>query len=763
MQKFTFIKTRYVIIVIFAWVEVIAATAQPIEHPSLLFTADRVTKAKKRVQSDPLFAQAWEQLKGNADTQLKRDNLNDMETLAFAYTMTNDTRYAKKIRNLLFSIAKGKAWTDHEQFNRVPSWRSELGMAHRAYHIALGYDAIYNYLTPKERKEITDGVYRLIIEPLIGDWVLGANRIHSFNSMGHNWWTVCACNGGLLALAMSNESEEASKGAGAVLEALPEWFEFAGTELQPKPRNFDNKAGGLYESVSYANYGISSALLFRLAWLNTYPEAELEEIPQIGKLTNFFCHVAYPSSGDFKSINFGDHDKYATGKRTLLLANAMGHQSPELLWYLNQMSPRQHAESYNLNTPIGFLYAIDASEAPTVPNLPKSQLWPDFGWATLRNSWEKNATLLAVKSGITWNHAHADANSFILFHNGVDIMKDAGKCGYGKPEYRDYFFQSEAHNVVKFNGQGQAHEQQDFSSMLPGKLCTMLDGDNIKYILANGTGPTSNHFSRNYRHFLWVDNVIYIIDDIKGHQPGHFEWLWHPGGKANIQGQDMAITNGNSSVVIRPLYPRMLVPADSTRESLYWEEIVAPADQLEGTESYYSFHFPAKTNKVMSMSAIILKDSANQGQLPAIVRRQGKDWMGVRITDKGKVTDIYLNQLADGRRMDQPTIIEPDGWKTDAYLLVVSYPKDADPALSKEIFLCHSSLLQRDNDIYFSSLSKLNVIAHNRDSTLDLQVSGQPRINIDLKVSGASLLKINDSFMPLKINNGLAKIKYKEQ
>ena len=53
------------------------------------------------------------------------------------------------------------------------------------------------------------------------------------------------------------------------------------------------------------------------------------------------------------------------------------------------------------------------------------------------------------------DQSHADANSFIVFHKGVDIIKDGGNCWYPNPAYRNYFFQSQAHNVVLFNGEGQ--------------------------------------------------------------------------------------------------------------------------------------------------------------------------------------------------------------------------------------------------------------------------------------------------------------------
>ena len=49
------------------------------------------------------------------------------------------------------------------------------------------------------------------------------------------------------------------------------------------------------------------------------------------------------------------------------------------------------------------------------------------------------------------------------------------------------------------------------------------------------------------------------------------------------------------------------------------------------------------------LTAIILKDTPGEKELPQMERREGKDWIGLRIRNKGKVTDLYINQLADGR------------------------------------------------------------------------------------------------------------------
>lgn len=727
-----------------------ALPTERIKHPSLLFTPERVRSAKERMAHDEYLAECWESIHTQADNLLSKKDVMRMEYLALAWQMTGDRKYSEKLRSMLLSIADTESWANGEMMMRNPAWRSELQMAHKSFQIALAYDAIYNELSKADRNKIARGVYRLAVEPLLGDWILEPTRIHSLNSMGHNWWTSCAGMGGILALAISNEVPEAYEGAKKLIEVLPEWFDFAGDVIQHKPKSFDD-GGGMYESINYASFGMTEALIFRLAWLNSHPGEKLEVLPQMELIPEFFAHVSYPRDGILYSINFGDSHQNVTGESSMLLAYAMGVENPVTLWYATLIEPGQHREGFPRTFPMGFLYTPDLKNAPETPNLPTSKLWGDFGWATMRDSWNKNATMLAVKSGMTWNHSHADANSMILYHKGVDIIKDAGNCSYGKPEYRNYFFQSDAHNVVKFNGEGQPKFQQYHGTMLPGSLHNLLDGGGIRYVLADGTGPMSHLLSRNFRHYLWLDNMILVIDDLHSHKPGQFEWVWHPGGEAVKRGGDIVVTNGEASVVIRPLYPQPLAPSNFVHdypEMLYWEVVEAPHESLTKSENYYSFHLPATTDRVKGVTAIILKDSVNQKTLPDIVRTEGKDWIGLRITDNDRVTDLYINQLADGRLMHLNSWITADGWTTDAYMLAITYCKDGSVENPDRVFINHGSSLRRGEDIYFSSLSKLNVIASADGKHLDLHVNGQPRINMSYKAS-PSALSVNGEKYPV--------------
>lgn len=693
-----------------------------IKHPSLLFTPQKVENAKAKIEKDIRYEDAWKSILGQADDLLTRNDVRKMEYLALAYQMTGDKRYAEKLRTMLLDVAKIPSWADAEMMQREPAWRSELQMAHRAFQIAVAYDAVYDTLSAKDRQTIAEGVWRLAGEPLLGDWILEPTRIHSLNSMGHNWWSSCVGMGALLALSISNEVPEAEKAAEKAVGLLPEWFGFTGDDVQMKPKSFD-ASGGMYESINYASFGITEALLLRMAWLNSHPGAKLQEIPQMKQLPAFFAHVSYPRTGILYSLNFGDSHKNVTGESSLYLAYEMGVKDPVTLWYAKMPEAGQHREGFPLHFPMGFLYAPDTAKAPATPDLPTSHLWEDFGWATMRDTWDKDATMLAVKSGMTWNHSHADANSLILFHKGVDIIKDAGNCSYGKPEYRNYFFQSDAHNVVKFNGKGQPRAQQYHGSPLPGHVSHLLDAGNVKYVMANGTGPMSRWLSRNYRHYLWIGDVIYIVDDLASHEPGKFEWLWHPGGDVKKRGGDLEITSGESSVVLRPLYPQPLAPSNYVHdypEMLYWDVMEGPKEDLSGTEQYYSLKLPATTDRVKGVNVILLKDSVGQKTLPATERREGKNWIGVRTKSKGKVTDLYINQLADGRLMHLNSWIEADGWKTDAYMLAVTYPEGGDPEKDGEVCIVYGSSLKRSDKVYHSSYSKQNLVGKIKKGTLSV-------------------------------------------
>ena len=125
------------------------------------------------------------------------------------------------------------------------------------------------------------------------------------------------------------------------------------------------------------------------------------------------------------------------------------------------------------------------------------------------------------------------------------------------------------------------------------------------------------------------------------------------------------------------------------------------------------------------------------------------------------MTDLYINQLADGRLMHLNSWIEADGWATDAYMLAVTYHEGDDMTNPGEIFIGHGSALRRGDDVRYSSLSKLNLIARGNGRSLDLNVTGQPRVNLRYKASPASL-NVNGKATKIERDGNIIKVKYHE-
>lgn len=703
----------------------------------LLYTPQLMEQARKNIKTDSNYRRAWEAIRSEAQSGAKRADFNKMESMALAYLMTDSTEYADGIIKALKKLDGVKTWGSAEMLERRPQWRADLGLAHKTYIAAIGYDAVRDRLSAADHAQIVKNLNRLSLQPSLEDWILDSTRIHSLNSMGHNWWTSCAGMGGIMALVLRDDLPEARKGATAVREALPQWFGFAGDRIQNKMKTFDDKVGGMYESFGYSCFGISEALQFLTAWRNSgLPDPETsEELEktmdrQLRLLPGFFCQASYPRTGYMYSMNFGDGHKNCAGQLPMMFLWNLGVKDDNILWYMSHLEDNQHRDVMGINSPIGFLYMpyMNGKKTPDV-DLPDECLWDTFGWATMRDSWDKDATMLAVKSGHTWNHAHADANSFILYHKGEDIIRDGGNCNYGQTPYREYFFQSPAHNIVTFNGEAQPRLQQYQGSMVDGRLSGMMSLGDTRYVMGDATGPTGKNFARNHRHFLWLDNILLVIDDLESYQKGTYEWIWHPNGKVVKKGGDLVVTNNQSEAVIRPLYPQPLVPSGFVHdypEHLYMKEYEVPTEDLKGTDQYYGFCLPEQESRVKGVTAIILKDSVGQ-EAPRIERREGSGWIGLRMERGDSITDVYINQLADGRLMHLNSWINPDGWETDAYMLAITYPANAKPTSeNSDMFLCYGSALRRDSASWFASQSKLNVMTTSGTVNPSIRISGQP-------------------------------------
>ncbi len=689
-------------------------------QPGLLLDHDRV----RSLHTEPSLGSLWADLARRAEALLAAPLVPEEEadgpdtqhgdygrpsgqiadmglTLGLVHLASGDPRPAERLREALLHYAAYAKWYGRGLRRNDPPWHSELNTARFCFGFATGLDAIRERLAPADRATIADGLVRLGILPTLEDWVLPQTRIHALDSMGHNWWAVCVAMAGLAALALVGEEPRALAWAEAAAEALDLWFNYAGFALQNKTPNFD-QGGAFYESVGYANYALSEYLLFRIAYARTVGTPP--RIPVLEHAGAFFIHTCYPrASAGILSVDFGDSSLDGDAGRAVTLLLAAGFGGGELRWYAERtraVEPGLRLLAHREGPP---------SRRPDALGL--SALYPEAGWAVLRSSWEDDATLLAVKCGFTWNHAHADAGSFLLFHGGRPLVVDSGTCSYGRPEYHAYYCQSQAHNVVLFDGQGQSPDDFYRGVKHPGRLGPLIELGDLRYLCADATGPMARHLCRNYRHFLWIGAAILVVDDVRAHGPGRIEWLLHHGGQATVAGSGgVDIADEEARLAVRPLHPEGLVP--SRQEGL--------ADHRPDQRvSHLSFALPEPRQEAKFVTALLPggEDTAS------VEATAGRDWLGARVRQAGRRADVYLNLRADGRLMHRNSNLVMDGWETDAYLLVVE-------GVGERVLVVGGSYLRRDGRVLFSSLSKAFAAFRLADGDLEASVRGQPRMRL---------------------------------
>jgi hypothetical protein len=603
-------------------------------------------------------------------------------TLGLLFQLTGDRRYADKLREAMLYYTNYVRWTAQSFGHRTPPWYSELDTAKFSFGYATGYDALYAVLSDADRKTISDAMIRLSVLPILNDWVMPGRRIHSFDSMGHNWWGVCVAGAGLCALALLGDDPRAQGWIDAMDAGFEQWFNYGGNVLQNRVATFE-RSGPSYEGVNYTKYGVTEYLHYRLAWQNTYPERKATRMEPLDHVAGFFLNTLYPTSTGSFAVNFNDSSLEMDSTETILLLIACGFGSHEASQYLKLVHTHPPAMLVSL--------LRQYPMPPSLPDAPNSCIYPDMGWAMMRSSWENDATLLAMKSGYTWNHAHADAGSFILFKQGAPLIIDSGTCAYDRPEYHDYYCQSRAHNVILFDGAGQPTEDLLLGCKFPGHLHSLIDGLGLKYVYADATGPMARWFSRNYRHWIWSGDIILIIDDVCAHTPGQMNWLLHFVGKYGA-GPDgsVRLKNGPAEAVVKMLYPPATLSEDTG--------LVAHNPNKKTPYLVFSPGAPMQSRRFVT--AICLNPDA----VPKFEVLEEQNYLGIRVRTADAVEELYL----DIRAIHNAGTIDfqVGDWVTDAYLLHFKRANLNDPSVQR-FFIGDGSYLRYKGQSMIESLSKL--------------------------------------------------------
>jgi Heparinase II/III-like protein len=276
-----------------------------------------------------------------------------------------------------------------------------IDTAEMACAFAIGYDWLYNALTPEERTTVRDAIVTKALDPVLpvyqhpgatGAWQ--RDRPH--------WNLVCNGAFGMAALAVAEDVPDKSAAVmRGVLESVPHGLQ----SFTPEGAWPDGPADGEY-ATRYA------CLLFASLDTALGTDNGLSNARGFDRAGRFRVYTTGPSDRTFNFAGSPDDP----GAAPELFWMSKRFSSSVLAWIEQKQAERsQHAD------PLDLVWFERDNRPPLPPAWPLDIVFHTVQVATFRGTWEDpNALFLAVKGGDNKNgRAHLDLGSFVLDAGGV--------------------------------------------------------------------------------------------------------------------------------------------------------------------------------------------------------------------------------------------------------------------------------------------------------------------------------------------------------
>jgi hypothetical protein len=172
----------------------------------------------------------------------------------------------------------------------------------------------------------------------------------------------------------------------------------------------------------------------------------------------------------------------------------------------------------------------DDSHTParTSFDLPQARLFSDIGLVAMHTDLTKpsNNLMLAFRSSPfgSYNHAHADQNSFNILFGGQRLFANSGYyIAYGDDHFKDWYKHSRGHNTVLIDNKGQLSGTPEGY----GWIARYLHGRRITYCLGDASYAYDDAGLTVFRrHIAFLrPSIVVIYDELEADHAADWSWL----------------------------------------------------------------------------------------------------------------------------------------------------------------------------------------------------------------------------------------------
>jgi hypothetical protein len=394
-------------------------------HPRLLLGPHDEGQIKTSIAKDTVWRNVHNSILAECDTilllqpverkmigrrllQVSRESLRRIFFLSYGWRMTQKKKYFQRCEEELLAISKFENWNpDHF-----------LDVAEMTMAAAIGYDWLYNGLSARSRKQISQAIIEKGLNPSL------ESKYNGWLRSKNNWNQVC--NGGITFGAIAVYEEQPALAQQLIKRAM--------NSITIPMKEYE-ASGNYNEGYSYWGYGTSFNVLFISAlekFLQTDPG--LSSKPGFLETARFYEHLTGPSGEPFNYSDCGGIE----GLQPAMFWFAGKLNDPSVLYVEKDYLLRS---KFNARTnrllPAALIWGqgaeIDSMQAPA------SNTWAgrsDNQVVMMRTSWKKDpAIFVGFKGGSpSISHGHMDAGSFVMDAQGVRWSMDLGMQQYNSLE-----------------------------------------------------------------------------------------------------------------------------------------------------------------------------------------------------------------------------------------------------------------------------------------------------------------------------------------
>lgn len=502
------------------------------QHPRALVGGKTFEELKALIASDDFAGGMWSYLLSKADeyltlpvtvyniydgtrlTSLCQQVQRRVKTLALAYNLTGDEKYAER------------AWMELYMASMFPDWNPNhyLDPAEMVAGFAIGYDWLYHWLDQTKRdiliKAIEEYSFKTVLQDYNNetrkrtwDWLRG--------SAAPNNWNII-CNGATLFAAMVIGDEEAvADTVPQVLEGGLKWIKDGLTCFAPDGTCSEGPGYWQYQMPYYAFFqdGLARIVKDDMGYFDTPGYSSTVDSLQV-------------TNGPTGVYNYSDSDNYDFVSSWAMLWLAQAYDRPELAQAeISKVSQTGRCEVEDLIFYSPEMMNVDSSSGKL------DNILYGIGTASFRSDYSINALYVAIHGDSNQQgHFQRDNGGFIMDFLGERWFCDLGKADYYSQEgmktaQLSYRVRTEGHNTLLINP-----EYDDCQTMnVSFPITKFVSEESGGYIVCDLTPSYSKWASSITRGLKLCDNrsAVIVQDEIKLLDTSEVYWQVHT--QADIQ------------------------------------------------------------------------------------------------------------------------------------------------------------------------------------------------------------------------------------